>query len=274
MAVQIEDIVNQEFSRSFLGYDIQEVDVFLDTLIDRIDKLESQRRELILAMEYLLKKLEHNGELSEGVKRTLSSSDRALRRLIAAAEQPAHDARAAGKAAKERPIASDSRKDRRAPTAEASARTGKTRKAAQEPKESLHPQEAAGAAASDAVGNETPRIDANQPATKSVGMRSPFRVGHFKSAEATGAQAGRKPDVFQSPVVIPETEPDAVPDAQSAPVAIEMEIHDAGDDASELDLLIPELMSDLESALSDEAIRSASDIARETIVRAGEGRVL
>ena len=58
MTIQTEDIVNKEFSRSFLGYDMQEVDVFLDSVIDRMETMERERDELAAAMEKLLKRVE------------------------------------------------------------------------------------------------------------------------------------------------------------------------------------------------------------------------
>ncbi|MEG1524053.1 MAG: DivIVA domain-containing protein [Clostridia bacterium] len=62
---QTDDIINKEFSRSFMGYDMQEVDLFLDLLIERFEKLETERKEMLTAMEYLLKKLDASGELTE-----------------------------------------------------------------------------------------------------------------------------------------------------------------------------------------------------------------
>lgn len=61
--MQPEDIIKKEFSRSFLGYDMREVDVFLDEIIDRMEQMEGERKEMIAAMEYLLGKLENQGEL-------------------------------------------------------------------------------------------------------------------------------------------------------------------------------------------------------------------
>lgn len=58
MAVTTEDIVKKEFSRSLMGYDMQEVDVFLDAIIDRVEKMELERDELVAAMEKLLKRVE------------------------------------------------------------------------------------------------------------------------------------------------------------------------------------------------------------------------
>ncbi len=64
--MQIDDIVNKEFSRSFMGYDMREVDGFLDDIIDKLERYESERREMLTAMEYLLDKLEKGGALPGG----------------------------------------------------------------------------------------------------------------------------------------------------------------------------------------------------------------
>ncbi len=87
MDIRTEDIVNQEFSRAFLGYDIEEVDGFLDALIDRFEKLEAQRKELLVAMEYLLKKLGDAEDVSDEMKKAIAKGDKTLRRLLAAQPQ-------------------------------------------------------------------------------------------------------------------------------------------------------------------------------------------
>ena len=56
--MKIEDIVNKEFSRSFMGYDMKEVDVFLDAVIEQMEAMESERKEMLTALDYLLKELE------------------------------------------------------------------------------------------------------------------------------------------------------------------------------------------------------------------------
>ena len=35
--MKISDIVNKEFSRSFMGYDMREVDYFLDEIIEQLE---------------------------------------------------------------------------------------------------------------------------------------------------------------------------------------------------------------------------------------------
>ena len=57
--MRTDEIVNQVFTRSFMGYDIEQVDVFLDEVIDTLERYEAEKREMLAAMEYLMKKLEH-----------------------------------------------------------------------------------------------------------------------------------------------------------------------------------------------------------------------
>ena len=61
--MRVEDIVNKVFARSFMGYDIEQVDFFLDEVIERFEQYESEKKEMLLAMEYLLNKLEHGQKL-------------------------------------------------------------------------------------------------------------------------------------------------------------------------------------------------------------------
>jgi len=61
--MRIEDIVNKAFTRSFLGYDIEQVDLFLDEIIERFEQYEAEKKEMLLAMEYLLNKLENDQKL-------------------------------------------------------------------------------------------------------------------------------------------------------------------------------------------------------------------
>lgn len=74
--MQIDDIVNKVFSRSFMGYDMREVDSFLDDVIDKLERYESERREMLTAMEYLLDKLEKGGTLPES-RKSLPAADTA-----------------------------------------------------------------------------------------------------------------------------------------------------------------------------------------------------
>ena len=57
--MRIDEIVNRVFTRAFMGYDIEQVDVFLDEIIETLERYEAEKREMLAAMEYLMKKLEH-----------------------------------------------------------------------------------------------------------------------------------------------------------------------------------------------------------------------
>lgn len=61
--MRTDDIVNKVFTRSFMGYDIEQVDLFLDEVIERFEQCEAEKKEMLLAMEYLLNKLERNEKL-------------------------------------------------------------------------------------------------------------------------------------------------------------------------------------------------------------------
>jgi len=61
--MRMEDIVNKVFARSFLGYDMEQVDLFLDEIIERFEQYEAEKKEMLLAMEYLLNKLEREQKL-------------------------------------------------------------------------------------------------------------------------------------------------------------------------------------------------------------------
>ena len=54
----VKDILDKKFGRSFFGYDPQQVDGFLDDIIDKMEALDRERQEMLTAMEYLLKEIE------------------------------------------------------------------------------------------------------------------------------------------------------------------------------------------------------------------------
>lgn len=67
-----EDIVNKLFARSFMGYDIEQVDGFLDEVIEAFERYEAEKQEMLSALEYLMKKLER------GQKMPLSDMKKAI----------------------------------------------------------------------------------------------------------------------------------------------------------------------------------------------------
>ena len=70
--MRTDEIINKVFTRSFMGYDIEQVDLFLDEVIEAMERYEAEKREMLSAMEYLLKKLEH------GQKMPLSDMKKAI----------------------------------------------------------------------------------------------------------------------------------------------------------------------------------------------------
>ena len=56
--IKTTDIINKVFSRSFMGYDMREVDTFFDDIIEQFEAYETEKKELLAAMEQLLSELE------------------------------------------------------------------------------------------------------------------------------------------------------------------------------------------------------------------------
>ena len=82
--MRIDDIVNKVFSRSFMGYDIEQVDGFLDEIIEALERYESEKREMLNAMEYLMKKLEHGQKMPLADMKKAIDSGRATQKKFAA----------------------------------------------------------------------------------------------------------------------------------------------------------------------------------------------
>ena len=57
----VEAIANKSFRRTFLGYDLEEVDDFLDEIIRQIQQMEQERRELTDTIDYLVGELRNAG---------------------------------------------------------------------------------------------------------------------------------------------------------------------------------------------------------------------
>jgi cell division initiation protein len=60
-----DDIVKARFSKAFRGYDVQEVDLFLDEIIRTLDELEQERNILLTRIDALLTQLEEYDALFE-----------------------------------------------------------------------------------------------------------------------------------------------------------------------------------------------------------------
>jgi cell division septum initiation protein DivIVA len=46
-----------------MGYDIEQVDFFLDEIIETLERYEAEKREMLAAMEYLMKQVEHGQQI-------------------------------------------------------------------------------------------------------------------------------------------------------------------------------------------------------------------
>ena len=61
--MRTEDIINKVFTRSFMGYDIEQVDLFLDEVIAELERNDAEKQEMLNAMEYLMRKLERGQKI-------------------------------------------------------------------------------------------------------------------------------------------------------------------------------------------------------------------
>ena len=57
----VEAIANKSFRRTLLGYDLEQVDDFLDEIIRQIQQMEQERRELTDTIDYLVGELKNAG---------------------------------------------------------------------------------------------------------------------------------------------------------------------------------------------------------------------
>ena len=74
--MRTDEIVNKIFTRSFMGYDIEQVDLFLDEIIETLERYEEEKREMLSAMEYLMKKLERGQKMPLSDMKKAIDSDR------------------------------------------------------------------------------------------------------------------------------------------------------------------------------------------------------
>lgn len=86
--IKPEDLIQVEFSRSFLGYDMKEVDRLLDAVIEQMEAWEKERSEMLTALECLLQEIEQHTEKHEDQPQ-LSAREKAAR--IAQGQSEAHD---------------------------------------------------------------------------------------------------------------------------------------------------------------------------------------
>ncbi len=95
--MRTDEIVNQVFTRSFMGYDIEQVDGFLDEVIETLERYEAEKREMLAAMEYLMKKLEHGQKMPlADMKKAIDSGRSQTKPALTEGEQPREDEPKAG----------------------------------------------------------------------------------------------------------------------------------------------------------------------------------
>ncbi len=73
--MRADDIVRQRFTKVFRGYDVQEVDLFLDEVIRTLDDMERERNLLLSRMEALLNELDKYDALLKSLNAVQHSAD-------------------------------------------------------------------------------------------------------------------------------------------------------------------------------------------------------
>lgn len=57
--MKADDVIKQRFTKVFRGYDVEEVDLFLDEVIRTIEAFEIERDNLLAQIEALSNKISH-----------------------------------------------------------------------------------------------------------------------------------------------------------------------------------------------------------------------
>ncbi len=83
------DIHNKEFSRSFRGYDEDEVDQFLDEVVQDFEKLYKESLELKERMGILKEQLEYYKSMEGTLKETLVTAQKTADEVMASAHKKA-----------------------------------------------------------------------------------------------------------------------------------------------------------------------------------------
>ncbi len=89
MPLTIKDILEKTFKRSFKGYDEDEVDRFLDQIIDEFKALQSENEALKSALAVANDKLGRMSETEETIMNTLVSAQKSSERMLAEAARKA-----------------------------------------------------------------------------------------------------------------------------------------------------------------------------------------
>ncbi|MCH5278493.1 MAG: DivIVA domain-containing protein [Christensenellaceae bacterium] len=64
-----DDVINKEFPHAFVGYDVAEVDLFLDEVIREFDRLHNEIDVLTFRLEQLMEKTDANDKEGEEIKK-------------------------------------------------------------------------------------------------------------------------------------------------------------------------------------------------------------
>lgn len=59
--IKAENIVNKEFKNALFGYDREDVDRYLDDLIVQLRQMETERKEMVSTIEYLVSEMTEQG---------------------------------------------------------------------------------------------------------------------------------------------------------------------------------------------------------------------
>ena len=82
MALTPMDIYNKEFSKGFRGYDEEEVDMFLDQVVDEYEKLQKANAAADDKIQTLTERLEHFKSLEETLKETLMTAQNTAEEVV------------------------------------------------------------------------------------------------------------------------------------------------------------------------------------------------
>lgn len=89
MALTPMDIYNKEFSKGFRGYDEEEVDMFLDQVVDEYEKLQKENAAADEKIQSLNERLEHYRSLEGTLKETLVTAQNTAEEVVENARKKA-----------------------------------------------------------------------------------------------------------------------------------------------------------------------------------------
>lgn len=82
MSLTVKDILEKTFKRSFKGYDEDEVDKFLDQIIDEIKVLKNENAELLKGQKSALEQSDKIKQTEEAIMNTLVSAQKSSERIM------------------------------------------------------------------------------------------------------------------------------------------------------------------------------------------------